>query len=810
MELEQAIKNALDGNAILFLGSGASIGALNLNKNEMSNGEALAQKIYPGVSDLQQATELFIEDKNNENKDGELELISFLKKEFYSSEITEEQSILPSIPWKRIYTTNYDNVIEQAYIRASKPLLSVTTDDNASDYLSSSELVYLHINGYIEKLNKSTLQRSFKLSSTSYNTDTFTNSKWGTLFQNDLDANASVIFIGFSMKYDLDIRRIVYKTDSNKCIFIVWDKESTANIRFLSKYGEVYPIGINGFVKKLQTTIDNYQPTIVSELEEAVLINFKKYNRLPLVSEPSDSEVLKYFISGIKSPNLYYNKRGEYISIIWRECVESIVNDIFNGTRAIFIHSDIGNGKTEVIEQICLSLFSSYLIYTLVDNNEKIYNEIELICKSTKKIIIIVENFYDYKNVFKSFELYGNNDNITFIFTARTSIYRSSYESFPFSSIKVYDLNRLDDNEISRMVKVFERYGFYSIETKDLFRHIKVQCNKKIQSVMLSMFNNKSISSKINLICSSILHPKYKYFELLLFLIVIKVMSLNLNFKDALDLLQIYSYDYDFEKNQNINELLDWNNNSVSIKSPALCVWILKNNNFSSYVFDILIKAAHKADSSFDVKMKYRNFLKNIISYKHLRFVLELFDISQSERIILLNNFYEKIKEYRFYKDKYFFWLQYAMTSLEMKDYISAEIHFKAAYANISDPLQPFEINNQYARLKMERLLLPEYCYCNNTITELQEIDKLLTPSTVKSDDKFYCYKMAYTYYRKLYEKFYKVFNCSEKSVINDIVKSKYNSCQRYTKENKKITFQTQLNLFLQEFSSLLFYDDKA
>lgn len=805
MDLEQAIKNALDGNAILFLGSGASFGAVNQNNVTMGVGEDLAKKIYPGVSDLQQATELFIDEKNNEHKDGELELISFLKKEFYSTAITEDQSKLSIIPWKRIYTTNYDDVIERAYMESSKPILSVTTDDNASDYLSCSELVYLHINGYIKKLNKSTLQNSFKLSSTSYNTDSFTNSKWGTLFQNDLDAYASVIFIGFSMKYDLDIRRIVYKKDSSKCIFIVWENEPDANIRFLSKYGKVYPIGIKGFIQKVQDIKRTYHPLVISKLEDVALTNFRKYDRAPSLSSPSDSEVLNYYTRGSRSQNLYYNKGGKYTSIIWRDCIKSIIKNINNGIKAIFIHSDIGNGKTETLEQICLSLCNIYSIYSLVDYNEKISKEIELICKSTSKMIVIIENFYNYYDVLKIFELYGDNDNITFIFTARTSIYRSRYESFSFSSMKVYDLNRLNNIEIENMVEVFKRYGFYSIETKNIYDHIYSQCNRKLQSVMLSIFDNEIITSNIKSICKSTLIPQNKYFELLLFLITVKVMSLSINFKDALNLLQIYSYDYDFEKDSNLNELLDWDNDSASIKSPALCTWILKNNNFASYVFDILIKAAQKADSAYDVNAKYRNFLGNIISYKHLKFILELFNLTLNEKLITINNFYERIKEYDFYKDKYYFWLQYAISSLEMKDYSSSEMHFKAAYANIPDSMQPFEIDNQYARLKIELLLLPDYCYCTNTILEIQEIDKLLTPSTIKSDEKFYSYKMAYSYYRKLYDKFYSLFNDTEKKAFNSITKNKYNYCQKYIKENRNIAFQSQLNLFAKEFGSLAF-----
>ena len=98
MKLETAIKNALDGNAILFLGAGASYGAKNSNDEILVTGEELATRIYPDCTDLQQAVELYLDEKNASNIDGELDLIDFLKNQFWVKEITESQKGIPSIP----------------------------------------------------------------------------------------------------------------------------------------------------------------------------------------------------------------------------------------------------------------------------------------------------------------------------------------------------------------------------------------------------------------------------------------------------------------------------------------------------------------------------------------------------------------------------------------------------------------------------------------------------------------------------------------------------------------------------------------
>lgn len=120
MKLQEAIISVLSGDSILFLGSGASVGAINYNDVELVTGARLANRIYNGCDDLQQAVDFFIDDKESDGLDGKKELITFLEDEFNVKQITEAQKLIPSVPWKRIYTTNYDNVVEKAYDKENK------------------------------------------------------------------------------------------------------------------------------------------------------------------------------------------------------------------------------------------------------------------------------------------------------------------------------------------------------------------------------------------------------------------------------------------------------------------------------------------------------------------------------------------------------------------------------------------------------------------------------------------------------------------------------------------------------------------
>ena len=121
MDLSLAIEHAIDGNAILFLGSGSSIGALNLRNEPFMTGSQFAKHLAK-LADIEE--DALLEDAAEEyvNKFGEEKLIQELQFEFTAKEITKGHEILAQVPWKAIFTTNYDNVFEMAYTRVGKKL----------------------------------------------------------------------------------------------------------------------------------------------------------------------------------------------------------------------------------------------------------------------------------------------------------------------------------------------------------------------------------------------------------------------------------------------------------------------------------------------------------------------------------------------------------------------------------------------------------------------------------------------------------------------------------------------------------------
>jgi adenylylsulfate kinase-like enzyme len=155
--LEELFIKIAEGNAILFLGAGASV----TNKKFLSNDiieyyEASVNKKYETsdvtkLVDILEATPLF----NRNNFDN---LVSGLIRNL---KVEDFHRTLASIKWRQIITTNYDLLVEKAYdeIRGtanySQDLLVIRTQKEYNSYYpDTNEVKYIKINGCLSDKSK--------------------------------------------------------------------------------------------------------------------------------------------------------------------------------------------------------------------------------------------------------------------------------------------------------------------------------------------------------------------------------------------------------------------------------------------------------------------------------------------------------------------------------------------------------------------------------------------------------------------------------------------------------------------------------
>ncbi|WP_291338563.1 SIR2 family protein [Albidovulum sp.] len=205
--LVERLNRARAGGAILFCGAGFSADCLNFKPREtlgtgaqllaMCN-EVLEQ--YPPFAKLQNAADA-LWDKLGDNG-----MEKLLKERFTVADVTTDMTDLLRYPWQAVYTTNYDNAIEQAAQAARRSAEGLSNTDDPSVQINALPIIHLH--GYVGKWNIHNIRESCVLGAESYQRLSLVK-QWLDRFRLDVDMAQIVVFVGFNAG-DFHLNQAIY------------------------------------------------------------------------------------------------------------------------------------------------------------------------------------------------------------------------------------------------------------------------------------------------------------------------------------------------------------------------------------------------------------------------------------------------------------------------------------------------------------------------------------------------------------------------------------------------------------------------
>lgn len=147
------------GRVVLFLGSGASRGAINNKNEEPPIGNKLSEIIadhFLGGRYRDQSLMWVSELASSESS--VLKVQEFIRELFLDFKPADFHYLIPTFRWRGIISTNYDLIIEQVYnntkgqLQKLIPLLS--NRDRIDEFIrSKNDLPYLKIHGCISRIN---------------------------------------------------------------------------------------------------------------------------------------------------------------------------------------------------------------------------------------------------------------------------------------------------------------------------------------------------------------------------------------------------------------------------------------------------------------------------------------------------------------------------------------------------------------------------------------------------------------------------------------------------------------------------------
>lgn len=765
MKLKDAINYVFDGDTVLFLGAGFS--RFNTNSsdkklpltNELSRELQLASGILENDIDsslnIQQTSEYFIE------INGATRLVDILKERFTVTKTFDWQNDLARFDWKSIYTTNYDNVFEVASDASDNHRYALNISKNDFSPKRDAKKEIIHLNGYVDYINEVNLGTSTKLTSESYTDTNFLTSPWRTEFDIDIEHAKAVFFVGFSLNYDLDLKRLISLDNKYKeKIFFVNGKEVGAiEKNSLGKYGTVLSMTAEEFSILLKSKIKNYHPKVEKEIR-TFSFERKRFNlsREKIVAQDV-ADLL--FIGTLNEEKLYSNlKESNYV--VSRSDLALITNNL-KSKDLFVVQSQLGNGKSIFLKSIEYELsMKGFTVYSFNGNSNSVLDDIERLKTLKKQTAVIIDDYYSLRKQFNYF-LRLNKENFKFIIAGRTNINNNMLSDFiskgGFNKERVLNINidSTDSDENNHLFKLISNYDLWGKMSSDKSTKKRVFLKKNgdrgFRNIALELVKSNNILNKLFNIYNN-LKPKQK--EIVLSMLINNLIRSNLRVKQILTITKNTDLSHEDIDNPNFKEFIDINNNRIILNSSVAAQELLKREEDKLSIIKLMVQMLKTADS-IDSRQTYEYFKRQIVSFSNLKLILS--GVKETDLNQLAVEYFESIRNEKFTNDNPFFWLQYGIQKLDEKEYQLADIFLDNAlsYADKRGYSDFYQINAQKARGLVEQLIF-EKVSVEDSYPVFEKAHKLLVKDLEKiKNNKIYqlaqgqLYELYFTeYYNNL------------------------------------------------------------
>lgn len=689
MTLNEALKHAINGNAMLFIGSGFSVGATSLEGKEFPTGKQLARRLYKECGMMPPDDDLYYAAQRYRRKFDDDSLVTLLQRLFTTKIVSENQKRFSEIPWTGIFTTNYDDVLETAFSSSPNPkkLKPITIDQDTNLYTSRRNCC-VHINGYIDDLTRSSFDNSFKLTNTSYLTEEFSKSNWSFIFRKALESSRAIIFVGYSM-YDLDIGRILYadKELKDKTIFIEWEGASSDYLEnsIQNEFGEIFPVGLSGFWDAYDKIASSYIP----EDNKSTLLSFSELSISEKAQPMRDDDAFNFLLKGEINLNFIWNgaiSNGRETAFIKREQHDHLIDQIDSGEKVIVVTSDMANGKTVFSLGLCCSLIArNFRVFKLNENVEKPYEDINKITALDGKIAIIIENYTRHFEELKYIYL-RKNGNIVLILTTKTVFQESFREKLStlVGAAQEISLDKLSDSDIEKFSILFSTYKLWAkndawpLQRKNTY--IKEKCGREVGACLLGIVKSPEIATRFRVLFEAF-GKNDNLSKIIITASVLKLIDYEASRNMVAELLNSpYLFSLDFRRNEYAIQILDISNGRLVPRSSILAHYGLTNFADTKFLVDQLISIAKRAHDLASSDSIYFNIYVSLVNFSVIQAM-----IPESGKRDGLIRFYEGLKNLRLAVTHPHFWLQYALARLaydQQEDLIKAKLYLDAAFSH--------------------------------------------------------------------------------------------------------------------------------
>ncbi|HFU0229970.1 TPA: SIR2 family protein [Vibrio parahaemolyticus] len=772
VDLDDLVNRVKTGNAILFTGAGFSLDSEKLNGGTPPLASHLAEQLCLRFN-MEVSHKLnFVSDMCIKYGDKDV-VLDVLRENFLLKRPSEANIQICRMPWRRIYTTNYDNSIELACAENGIAIDAVSLIDKPHDYIPNRNTC-VHLNGSIVNAVKEDLDYKIRLSDSSYmSADFFLDSKWRSVFRKDLEHCSAIVFVGYSL-YDIAIQKILFDAPHliEKTFFITHAKATFEETYKLSEFGGVSKIGTEGLGELLSNVAleveealmpVSFTQRLISE-EEELLDDFAT-RELLLYGQYNHGKVDKSILSNFDIPYMFK-----------RECMGLVV-DTIKGGHHVLIHSDLGNGKSIFLEHMAAHLAQGgNCVWQLTNFDGNLSKDLDLLSKEGEHIIILDdicnhEDFLDYFSAIKP-------QNIVLLMADRTV---SSFGSLAHLTnndieVRVFSVDTLEEEEKAGITEIIDDQNlwrdFTGLPLNRKLSLINDKYNNQISSLLVGLLNSPDIKNRIQELVSEMTENE-KYKKTLLAIALCDIFNIR---KDSNNIADIAGNEEVFTAK--FRNLPSFNNlysiardNSIACKSSVLSLFIMNNFFSDTYVVESCLEIMQRIDG--DEAPHLDRLHRKLRTFHNVE---KLIPQKQNS----LNNYFVELKRHctwlRYHPH---YWVQYAMCRLSFGDTGTAQEHLDSAYkyADQRDGYHTENIDTQQARLYIMDALT--FKASPKKAFSLFEKADILLNSVVNDHHKF----RQVLKYEEIYRVLYPNFSKGNKAKFEHACKSMIQAAEKVMSE---------------------------
>ena len=724
--IDQICDSLMRGDAVLFLGAGYSADAKNhLNENlptgwELRNELLRVIGVDPSVVSTETPLDSLVDYVLSDGQ-SKPNVVARLLQLFKVETLRDWQiELVTRFPWKRIYTTNFDDAVEVAFTKQKKSIHLASALDNYAP-LPAAGPSCIHLNGMIGRLNTENIDSTLRLSFAAYAANHLQKSTWADIFERDVTYAGCVVFVGFRLP-DLDIARLLIGAQiKDKTFFFLGNKPDPISNGKLNAFGQVLPFRGDELTNAIPPKLRGYANVNPAP---PPLKYFKKVAPSPVFSRPNDNDRIALLMYGdakdslLETSAIASKKQSDSLYSIARTA-ESEIAQALNTSYDIALVSRLGNGKSILMRRLSYQLVANgWLVYRCLDSGAGALGEVSrvLALAGTSKTLIMIDGALLGEDVIRALGQ-ERSENIRLLLSERSNTFDSRITDDWLGSVKVkniYESNidDLDDLEIDELISVLDNAGLWGANARkneyEKKYYVANDCHRQLSQVLLHVAKSKDIADRVK---KSFATENLSEAELKVFVTVAAMGVVALPISMSL-LGKVVGFEsanrFISARSEFRSQLFRVEGRQIFLNSSLFGMFFLRELLPVGQVVQILADVVRRAINA-GLTISDPNAFWSVD--KKNRFPVDLYVFRNVQQLVQVENhrdeiywFYEEIRNDTNLADDPLYWLQYAIAKLFGKEPERTKQYLDNAYgcARKIPGYNTFQIDNQYARYLLE------------------------------------------------------------------------------------------------------------